>query len=402
MIAIVTTIIIIIGLYIAFLISSPIITIFHELGHAFAYLILTRPNKIDIYIGYYGDNEDENKKAINFKSGKLNFYIKRSFPFVKGGGLCKSDKAETNYLKEIIILLAGSGFAVLASLFIGLIIFNVNVHGSIKLFCALLILFSINSLYISLYPKTLREAYFGSDLDNDGKQFIFVKRLKKLYAEYVAAIEIAATGDYKHAIEKLAYILEKCPDEEKVLRKLALYSTYAKHYSEAETYLLEIKQKFEFSTTDILNLGCMQSFINKNEESILNYRIVLKNDADNITALNNLGYVLSEKGEYNEAQQLLEKAMQLFPETGYIYNTIGYLKVLKGDLEEGKDFIDKSIRLDAENAYAYKALGVYHLKVKDIIMAKDYFKKAKELDSQIDLNMYANQLLETEQDSVSE
>jgi len=393
MVAALTTITILIGLFLAFLVTSPFITIFHELGHAFAYLILTDPTKIDIYIGYYDDNGIENKKAINFKVGKLYFHIKRSFPLTRGGGLCKSDKAETNYIKQIIILLAGPFFTVLSSILIGFVIFNINVHGSIKLFCALLIFFSINSLYINLYPRTKREAYLSNDLDNDGSQFIFVKRLKKLYAEYIGAIEIASVGDYEHAIEKLSYILEKCPGEEKILRNLALYSIYAKRYFEAEVYLLEIEERFELSTNDILNLGCMQSFINKHSESILNYQIVLKSDPKNITALNNLGYILAEEGEYREAQQLLDKALQLQPETGYIYNTIAYLKVLEGDLEEGKNLIDKSIELDTKNAYAYKTLGVYYLKIENLMMAKDSFNKAKELDSQIDLNIYSNELL---------
>src|SRR5258708_4440771 len=97
---------VIIVIYLALFISSPLIAILHELGHAFAYLVFTKPDKIDIYIGTY----QLPKNAIQFKAGKLNFYIKRSFPFVKGIGLCRSYKAEKNYLYDIFILLAGSFF----------------------------------------------------------------------------------------------------------------------------------------------------------------------------------------------------------------------------------------------------------------------------------------------------
>ena len=379
---------IIVALYIAFFITAPIITIFHELGHAFAYLILTKPDRIDIYIGSY----DQRKKVLKFKIGKLFFYIKYTFPFTRGGGLCSSSKSEKDYRKYIIILLAGPLFTVLIIVFISFFIYNTDIHGSIKLYCALLILFSIIGLYTNLKPRTLKRNA-DTDLENDGKQIVFAMKLKDDFSNYIEAIECFTKNEFELAVIKLKSILERFPDEENILKTLALSSIYAKHYSEAEAYLLAISQRFEFSITDTLNLACMQSFNNKHEESILNYRIVLKNNSDNVTALNNLGYALSEKGEYSEAQQLLEKAMQLYPETGHLYGTMGYLKILKGDLEDGKSFVDKSIELDSEDAYAYKALGVYYLRSDNPIMAKDSFKKAKELYPQIDLSRHADQVL---------
>src|ERR1700712_5748785 len=98
--------IILIVIYAALFISSPLIAILHELGHALAYLVLTKPDRIDIYIGSYGNS----RNAIQFNSGKLYFYLKRSFPFVKGIGLCHSYKPETNYKRDILILLAGPVF----------------------------------------------------------------------------------------------------------------------------------------------------------------------------------------------------------------------------------------------------------------------------------------------------
>ncbi|MEO6851843.1 MAG: hypothetical protein ABI203_05065, partial [Mucilaginibacter sp.] len=60
---------IIVALYIAIYITNPFIIVFHELGHAFAYLALTRQDKIDIFIGSYGDK----KTKLNFKIGKFQF-----------------------------------------------------------------------------------------------------------------------------------------------------------------------------------------------------------------------------------------------------------------------------------------------------------------------------------------
>ena len=65
--------------YAVVFISSPLIAIIHELGHAFAYLVFTKPENIDIYIGTYGNS----KNNIKFRAGKLQFYLKKSFPLVK-------------------------------------------------------------------------------------------------------------------------------------------------------------------------------------------------------------------------------------------------------------------------------------------------------------------------------
>jgi len=61
-------------IYAAVFISSPLIAVFHELGHALAYLVLTKPRKIDIYIGSYGSR----KNVLRFNAGKLRFYVKKS------------------------------------------------------------------------------------------------------------------------------------------------------------------------------------------------------------------------------------------------------------------------------------------------------------------------------------
>src|ERR1700761_6011993 len=117
-----------IGLYVAFLITNPFITLFHELGHAFAYLVLTKPDNINIYIGSYGQRE----KALQLKLGKFTFYIKYSFPLIKSGGKCSSSKVERNYINYLIILFAGPISTVIVAILIGYLFLNFNAHGFVK------------------------------------------------------------------------------------------------------------------------------------------------------------------------------------------------------------------------------------------------------------------------------
>jgi tetratricopeptide (TPR) repeat protein len=73
-----------------------------------------------------------------------------------------------------------------------------------------------------------------------------------------------------------------------------------RHHKEAAFYLLKLEENFEFTTRDILVKACLQSLTGKHDESIPNYRSVLEYDNDNLIALNNLGYELTEQGEYQE------------------------------------------------------------------------------------------------------
>ena len=129
-------------------ISGPLIAVLHELGHAFAYLLITKPGRVDVFIGSYGDV----KNSLRFKYGKLHFFVKRSFPFVKGVGLCRSSKAETNYIYDIIILLADPVFTLVSAALFALIVVNAGASLLLVIIGYILLGFSALSLIQNLAP----------------------------------------------------------------------------------------------------------------------------------------------------------------------------------------------------------------------------------------------------------
>lgn len=375
-----------IGLYIAFLITSPFITLFHELGHGVAYLVLTKPDNINIYIGSYG----KSKKAFQLKMGRFTFHIKYSFPLVKSGGKCSSSKVERNYINYLIILFAGPLSTVIIAVLIGFLFVNSNAHGLIKLFGLALILFSVIGLFTNLKPRTIKTA--NGNFDNDGKQIIFVWKLKSRFSDYIDSVKLVNEKEYVAAINKLKDVLQATPGENKILILLVSALLETGSYDEADFFLLELEKKVETEPTVVLLRGCLQSFTNKSDEAILSYRKVLAYDYKSIVALNNLGYQLTEKGNYDEAEKLLQEAINLMPDWDHVYGSMGYLKILQGETETGKEFIDKCLELNSENAYAYKALGVYYLRMNDAEHASFNFRRSIELDKRIDLGKYAGEL----------
>jgi len=371
---------ILIAFYIAIYVTSPFITIFHELGHAFAYLALTETKEIDVFIGSYGNK----KTRLNFKIGKLHFYIKQSFPFFSSRGVCQSDSREPNYFKKIIILLAGPFFSFIIACLLGFIVFNTEVHGAIKLYVFALIVCSLISLIRNLRPST----NITTGVNSDGKQLLFVIKMRKVYADYILGCNEFLNQNYVASSEILRRIIIRFPKEESVLRLLFTSLLVLKRYEEAEIYLTRLGEVSSLDANDCINLGYMHSMSGKRELAIENYQKALQIEPNNQLALNNLGYEYIFNEKYDESEKLLTKAIELAPEFAYSYNNLGYIKLLTNHLEEGKQLIEKSIEMEPENAYGYKHLGVYYLKIHNKIQANICFQKALELDPLVVMENY--------------
>lgn len=370
-------------IYGAYYITNPVIVIFHELGHAFAYLVLTKPDKVDVFIGSYGDEDSK----INFRVGKLHFHIKLSFPYIASGGMCRSSKMEANYIKEIIILLAGPLVTVIIAGIMGFVAFNTNVHGSVKFFCFALIIFAVISLGRNLMPGKVG----GTNFKSDAARLVFTIRNRKVYTAYITALEALYNDEAAVSSEQLAVLANLHPQEEGFLRSLILSLLLRKDYDAAEIQFNNLKQIAEFETTDYINFGFIQTNRGHHQLAIENYQTALKLDPDNAIALNNLGYQLLLKGDYEECESVLNRAITQNPEGAFQYNNLGYLKILTGEFDAGRELVEKSLQLDADNAYAYRSMGVYHLKTGNKEQALINFNRAFTLKPGIDLSPYLDE-----------
>lgn len=375
-------------IYAAVFTSGLLIAILHELGHAFAYLLLTKPPQIDIYIGSY----TRAKNNIHFKIGKLHFYVKRSFPFVKAIGLCRSYKMERSYKKDIIILLAGPVFTLVSAAIPAIIALNTDVNQLLKISCYIFLTFSALSLLVNLVPHEVERAG-GISIDNDGKQILFALRVKNAMPQYVDGLLHLWKKEYDAAIAKFKSVMEQSPRAaEKVLRLLVTTALEARQYTLAASYLDEIEAGYEFKNDDLLNRGIIQSVTDQHDEAIATYSLLLKKDTRNLLALNNIGSELIEKGAHEVAKRALDRAIKLKPDFDAPYGNLGYSQVVQGNLEEGKLLIDQCLQLNPKNADAYKTLGIYYLQLNEPALAKTNFDKAIELDPDIDLGSYMDEV----------
>ena len=69
-------------------------------------------------------------------------------------------------------------------------------------------------------------------------------------------------------------------------------------------------------------------------------RQILKQDSDNVAALNSLGYILADSTQrYSEAYELLEKALRLKPDDAAIIDSMGWLYYRTGKYPEALDYL---------------------------------------------------------------
>jgi hypothetical protein len=379
--------ILLIVIYAAVFLSSPLIAVFHELGHAFAYLIFTKPERIDIYIGSYGDV----KKSISFRAGKLHFFIKKSFPFVKGIGVCGSSQRESDYRKFVVILLAGPVFTLLAAGIIAIIVFSANANLLIQIFCYIFLGFSTLSLIGNLVPREIVSAN-GLGLNSDGNQIIYTLKLKESLPDYNQAVNHYINKEYNESIIWFKKALEAKPRDVKTVRFLIFASFKVKQYDDIAVYITILEHSGEFSVEDMLNKACLQSVTHQSDEAILTYQQVLKKEKHNLLALNNVASELVDKGAYIVAQRALDKIIKIKPNYVYAYNTMAYSQIMQGDIPGAKTLIDKCFALSPDNAYVYKTLGIYYLKLKNADEAAVCFNKVFELDKSIEFAKYSDEL----------
>ncbi|WP_044212058.1 tetratricopeptide repeat protein [Flammeovirga sp. OC4] len=116
---------------------------------------------------------------------------------------------------------------------------------------------------------------------------------------------------------------------------------------------------------------------NKNQRQVL--ETVIEKNPNNVTALNNLGFLHLNNNEYQQALLILNKAIKLDPNYAFAYNNRGYAQLKIGAFDESFKDISKSIELDPNNSYAFRNLALYYLELNKVDDALNSLYKSKSL-----------------------
>jgi len=158
-------------------------------------------------------------------------------------------------------------------------------------------------------------------------------------------------------------LLEKEPDSVELLLYAASFLERTEKYAEAET-LLRRGIAIDPQNVDLLfRLGVVFDKTGQKEALIDQMKSIIEIAPDDANALNYLGYTYAEMGiRLDEAQQLIEKALRVEPDNGYITDSLGWVFYQKGELDKAIEFLNRAVELTPDDAILLEHLGDAYLK----------------------------------------
>ena len=127
-------------------------------------------------------------------------------------------------------------------------------------------------------------------------------------------------------------------------------------------------------------LGLIYDRAGQFENSMRAMRQILKLNPKNASAMNYIGYSYADRGiNLDEALDLLQKAMALKPDDGYITDSLGWVYFRRGDIDQASTYAQKAYVLTRGEATITEHLGDIWFKKNDKAKALKFFREAVSL-----------------------
>lgn len=150
-------------------------------------------------------------------------------------------------------------------------------------------------------------------------------------------------------------------------------------YPAAVKLLIRATKAFPEDEMLFFSLGVLYERMKDIPKAVEVMRKVLKLNPKNAGALNYIGYTLVEQGgNIDEAENMLQEAVHLKPDDGYIVDSLGWLYFKKGDLTRAFFLLSRALKLVPGEPTILKHMGQVCLERGEKVEALKYFKKALE------------------------
>ena len=247
----------------------------------------------------------------------------------------------------------------------------------------------INDLNINSY---LLRAAINADNGKEEEAYDDIEKIIKLSNDQIGYDFTTSDINYQ-----LGQIFEDLKDYEAAekeyskvikIRKASLLDNTPVNLDKNKRTDYQLKEKGEVINNELLNKKKLAYWgraiarrkLNKLSDAILDYKKVLEIDPKNISALENLGDLFQQQGNYNEALEYFNKAIELVSNNAYIFSKRGYLKVNLRNYNGAIQDLSKSIELDPEYPFAYASRGNAKIFLEDYKGAIQDLSKSIELD----------------------
>jgi len=168
---------------------------------------------------------------------------------------------------------------------------------------------------------------------------------------------------------------------------LILAALYEKE-NQLEKVLETLKKGLDQNKEDIelhFQLGAIYDKLGDFDKTVIQMKEVLRLNPNHADALNYLGYSYADRGIHlEEALQLIQKAMALKPNMGYITDSLGWVYFKLGDYEKAMIELEKANQLTPDDPIITEHLADGYSRLKKIERAIEFYEKAQKLDPKPD------------------
>jgi len=135
----------------------------------------------------------------------------------------------------------------------------------------------------------------------------------------------------------------------------------------------------------LFQLGAVYDKLGDFEKTEAKMKEVLRLNPNSPDALNYLGYSYADRGvQLDEALKLVEKAMALKPNTGYITDSLGWVYFKLGNYERAVVELEKANQLTPDDPTITEHLADSYLKLTRVEKALQFYEKALTLEPKPD------------------
>ncbi|THB76192.1 MAG: tetratricopeptide repeat protein [Desulfobacteraceae bacterium] len=181
----------------------------------------------------------------------------------------------------------------------------------------------------------------------------------------------------QEAIEWLEAQHGNFPKDVDIITYLGYFYEEEKRYEDALAILTKGLELSPDSSSLMFRFGVVQDKAGNKDECIAAMKKVIELDPKNATALNYLGYTYADLGiELDAAQNLIQRALEIKPDDGYIVDSLGWTFFKKGRFEQAAQTLEKAARLTEFDATIVEHLGDTYAELKQYSKAIETYQKA--------------------------
>lgn len=182
--------------------------------------------------------------------------------------------------------------------------------------------------------------------------------------------------------------LAQSPEVSEFYDMLASFFEAQKDYKKAMGAIAQGLKRYPQDEKLLYFEGALLDKQGERAKAIANMRKIVETNPSNAHALNFLGYTYAEMGEnLEEAEKLVEKALTLRPEDGYIEDSMGWVLFRQGKIDKAIARLEKALKLQPQEPIILDHLGDAYSQKKELTKAAEFYKKAVALSEKKDKEM---------------